>query len=280
MRPTNLLLLSLSISSATASPSPIWNRLITSLSHYTNWVDSTNNAQSPLDLAPVSSNGEEAGQPQPGTLVTTHLPAVTTTIYAKTSTPLPLPPAWDVHYPEEDEDDDDESELKKRQECTNSGIQNSGCGNSGNYNTGNGNSGNYNCGNGNSGNYNGGDGQSGNGGDGACGNVVISQSVAYVYPAPSTVVVQVAPITSVVTLYQPQVYTTWVVYQQPPATTVIYQEPQVVRIVAQETYAPRGCAYWESLGYRCSAGGRVEVHKSLYIVGGVLFWGLVGVFMI
>ncbi|KAF3099050.1 hypothetical protein TWF594_008479 [Orbilia oligospora] len=273
MHPTNLLLLSLSISTATASPSPIWNRLLTSISHYTNWAD---NSQSPF------SPSEESVQPQPGTLVTTHLPAVTTTIYAKTSTPLPLPPAWDVHYPEEDEVEEgsEESDLEKRQDCTNSGIQNSGCGNSGNYNTGNGNSGNYNCGNGNSGNYNSGDGSAGNGGDGQCGNVVISQSVAYVYPAPSTVVVQVAPITSVVTIYQPQVYTTWVVYQQPPATTVIYQEPQVVRIVAQETYAPRGCAYWESLGYRCSAGGRVEINKGIYVIGGALFWMLVGLFMI
>ncbi|KAK6517549.1 hypothetical protein TWF281_004199 [Arthrobotrys megalospora] len=279
MRPSKILLLSLSITSTSATPSPIWNRLLTTLSDYTNWLPSSSH-QSPLAQSSEGNQNQPQNPPEPGTLVTTHLPAITTTIYAKTSTPLPLPPAWDVHYPEEDEDEEgEEGELKKRQ-CTNSGVENSGCNNSGSYNSGNGNSGNYNCGNGNSGNYNSGDGQSGNGGDGQCGNVVISQSVAYVYPAPSTVIVQVAPITSVVTIYQPQVYTTWVVYQQPPATTVVYQEPQVVRIVAQETYAPRGCAYWESLGYRCSPGNRVEVLKGVYVVGAVLFWGVVGLFMI
>ncbi|EPS38883.1 hypothetical protein H072_7390 [Dactylellina haptotyla CBS 200.50] len=259
------LLLFLAASSANASPAPIWDRILTTFERISpSWLSSPQSPLPPSDLSP-----------QPGTLVTTHLPAQTTTIYATTHTPLPLPPAWTVNYPEEEEDDDEEA-LKKRQ-CYNSGLDNNGCYNSGNGNTGNGNSGNYNCGNGNSGNYNNNNGQSGNGGTGQCGNVVISQSAAYVYPAPSTVVVQVAPVTQVITVQAPVVYTTYVVYAQPPATTVIYQQPQVVPIVAQETYAPRGCAYWEALGYRCSAGVGMESLRGSWrlmaVVGG-LFWGV------
>ncbi|KAK6526539.1 hypothetical protein TWF694_005122 [Orbilia ellipsospora] len=275
----SLLLLLLTTTTTTASPAPVWDRILNSLSHF-----SPSLFPPQLPLSPPSpphtddtnnndhNDNNNDNKLLPGSLRTTHLPAFTTTIYAKTATPLPLPAPWDIFYPEEEEDP--ESDLSKRQ-CTNSGVQNSGCDNSGNYNTGNGNSGNYNCGNGNSGNYNGGNGQSGNGGSGSCGNVVISQSVAYVYPAPSTVVVQVAPVTQIVTVAAPVVYTTYVVYQQPPATTVVYQPAQVVPIVQQETYAPRGCAYWEALGYRCSAasGIRSNLATKGMIAAGVVFWG-------
>jgi hypothetical protein len=134
-----------------------------------------------------------------------------------------------------------------------------------------GNSGNYVTGNGQSGN--------GNGGGGGCGNVVISQSAAYVYPAPSTVVVNAAPVTSVVVVQYPQVYTSYVVYQAPPCTSVIYQQPQVVPLVTQETQYPRGCAYWESLGYRCSPAGAVTGEmRALFwswMVAGAAFWTVV-----
>ncbi|KAF3912452.1 hypothetical protein ABW20_dc0103563 [Dactylellina cionopaga] len=267
--PKPLLLLALTFHCVTATPAPVWDRIINALEQYAppSWLS---NSQSPIQAPPPS----EPQDLKPGSLVTTHLPAVTRTIYATTYTPLPLPIPWTIDYPEDE--DEEESPHKKRQ-CTNSGTGNSGCDNSGVGNSGSGNSGNYNCGNGNSGNYNNGDGNSNNGGNGACGNVVISQSVAYVYPAPSTVVVQVAPVTQVVTVQAPVVYTTYVVYQQPPATTIVYQQPQVIPIVAQETYAPRGCAYWQALGYSCSAGVGLESLRGSWrvasVVGGV-FWGV------
>ncbi|KAF3932451.1 hypothetical protein ABW19_dt0202200 [Dactylella cylindrospora] len=271
--PTNLLLLALAIQSTSATPAPIWNRILSSLEHIApnSWLHPQSPSQSPLDSS--DPNGAS-----PGTIVTTHLPAQTTTIHATTYTPLPLPPPWSIRYPEDfddDDDDDDEESLKKRQ-CTNSGVGNDGCNNSGNYNCGNYNSGNnnngdYNSGNNNVGDYNSGNGnngnyQSGNGGSGGgvCGNVVISQSQAWVYPAPSTVV-------------YPQVYTSYVVYAQQPATTVIYQQPQVVPIVAQETYAPRGCAYWEALGYQCSSGRGWDGMRSgmgIWMAVGGVFWGV------
>ncbi|EWC48029.1 hypothetical protein DRE_02608 [Drechslerella stenobrocha 248] len=290
LRTSLLLHLALTAHSASASPAPLWNRLQHTLERFTpssvlQWLP-----QSPL----YQDTDRETSNAEPRKHVTIHRPAATATIHATTTTPLPLPPPWTIYYPEEQEgeegeangaaqntdgnrngDSDGDSELSKRQ-CYNSGVGNTGCDNSGNGNSGNGNSGNYNCGNGNSGNYNSGDGQSNNGGSGACGNVVISQSVAYVYPAPSTVVVAVAPVTEVVVVQYPQVYTTYVVYVQPPATTVVYQQPQTIAIAASESYAPRGCAYWEALGYRCSPGNGWRGMRGDAAVGMLVasaFWG-------
>ncbi|KAF3902193.1 hypothetical protein ABW21_db0207720 [Orbilia brochopaga] len=233
-----LLLVTLSIDAASASPA-LWTHLMHSVER---WLP-----QSPLNSQPNIKSSEAT----PGSLVT-----------------------------EEDEADseeqDEDAELSKRQ-CSNSGLDNSGCNNSGNGNSGDNNSGNYNCGNGNSGNYNSGDGSAGNGGSGACGSVVVGQSVAYVYPAPSTVVVQGVPVTQVVTVQAPQVYTTYVVYMQPAATTVIYQQPQTVAIAAAESYAPRGCAYWVALGYRCSPANGWREMRAQAVVGmavASVFWGL------
>ncbi|KAK6360011.1 hypothetical protein TWF696_001132 [Orbilia brochopaga] len=269
-RSSLLLFVALSVDTASASPA-LWTRLRHSVEH---WLP-----QSPLNGQPDT----ETSDATPGSHVTVNLPAATaTTVHATTTTPLPLPEPWPIYYPEEqdtdsdDQDQDQDSDLSKRQ-CANSGLDNSGCNNSGNGNTGDNNSGNYNCGNGNSGNYNSGDGQSGNGGNGACGSVVVGQSVAYVYPAPSTVVVQVAPVTQLVTVQAPQVYTTYVVYMQPPATTVIVQQPQTIAIAASESYAPRGCAYWEALGYRCSPANGWRGMRSQAAVGMAavsVFWGV------
>ncbi|KAJ6260785.1 hypothetical protein Dda_5014 [Drechslerella dactyloides] len=270
-----LLITALSIDATSASPA-LWTRLRHTVEQ---WLP-----QSPLQ--PNTKNSDAT----PGSLVTVHMPAVTaTTIHATTTTALPLPDPWPIYYPEEEEEEDTDAPADSNQEaqgtnsghskrqCANSGLDNSGCNNSGNGNQGDNNSGNYNCGNGNSGNYNSGDGQAGNGGSGACGSVVVGQSVAYVYPAPSTVVVQVAPVTQLVTVQYPQVYTTYMVYVQPPATTVVVQQPQTIAIAAAESYAPRGCAYWEALGYRCSPangwrGLRAQAAVGMAAVS--VFWGI------